>query len=121
MVRAPERKVTRNGIPLGVVTVAVNRRFKDQSGQLREEVAFVPCIVFGQQVDWLIGHRKGTLVIVTGRLRTESWEDDNGIQSKLVLVVENIQFVQTIRRPEVAVAQKGMPPEQNGDDDQPPF
>ena len=121
LVRDPERKTTRNGVSLGVFTVAANHRYKDQQGQPKEEVAFVPCIVFGSPATWLMEHRKGTLVIVSGRLRTESWEGSNGTMSKLVLVVDNLQFVQSLKRPTSQAASPAVAGPLNGEDDSIPF
>ena len=120
LVRDPERKVTRNGVSLGFCTVAVNRRYKDQNGQQKDEVAFVPCTVFGPPATWLMEYRKGTLVIVEGRLRTESWEGPDGMQSKLVLIVESIQFVESLKRAS-GIAAPAMAGASNADPDAPPF
>jgi single-strand DNA-binding protein len=95
----PKRVITRSGTPMGTFTLASNRYYNDKQGQRQEEVAFVPCVVFGAPVAWLLDHKKGEKVMVEGRLRTDSWEGPDGQASKLVLVVENIDFEQHTRKP----------------------
>ncbi len=86
LVRDPE--IRSNGNSWATFTVAANNRWKE-----REEVAFIPCIVFGPVADWCKEHRKGEQVIVSGRLRTSSWERDGQQHSRLELVVDQIQFL----------------------------
>ena len=121
LVRDPERKVTQTGSSLGVFTVASNQRYTDQNGQKREEVAFVPCIIFGPPAEWLFEHGKGTMVIVNGRLRTESWEGSDGVESKLVLVADTLQFVQSVKRSAPKAPLPTLVGAENGDRDQVPF
>jgi len=59
-----------------------------------EKAAFVPCLVFGAAVEWLLEKKKGALTIVSGRLRTESWEQDGTRMFRLILVCETAQFAQ---------------------------
>jgi single-strand DNA-binding protein len=50
LVGDPKRVETRSGAPMGVFTLASNRYYNDKQGQRQEEVAFVPCVVFGAPV-----------------------------------------------------------------------
>jgi single-strand DNA-binding protein len=94
LVRDPEKRVGPSGNPFGLFTIAANYRYTDKNGQRQEEAAFVPCLVFGAAVEWLLEKRKGALTIVSGRLRTESWEQDGTRMSRLILVCETAQFAQ---------------------------
>ncbi len=94
LVRDPEKRVGPSGVPLGVFTLAANHRYTDKKGQRQEETAFVPCLAFGTAVDWLLERKKGALTIVSGRLRTESWEHDGKRASRLVVICESLQFAQ---------------------------
>ncbi len=90
LVRDPE--VRRNGNVWATCTVASNRRYK--SGEsVQEEVAYVSCVLFGKPAEWIAEHKRGEQIIVTGRLRTASWEKNGEKQSRLELVVDQVQFL----------------------------
>jgi single-strand DNA-binding protein len=92
LTRDPELKMGRSGVTFANFCLAANRQYKDQAGEKREETAFLPCLIFGKPAEWTGTHKKGEPVAVAGRLRTESWEGDGKQHSRLVLVVESIQF-----------------------------
>lgn len=75
--------------------IAVNRRFKTQDGQQREEVTFVDCEAWGRTAEVMAQYlAKGRPVFIEGRLRLDQWQDkDGGNRSKLKVIVENFQFV----------------------------
>jgi single-strand DNA-binding protein len=93
LVRDAEKRVGASGVSYGVFTVATNHRYTDKRGERQEETAFVPCLTFGPSVEWLAGKKKGTQTIVSGWLRTESWEQAGTRKSRLILVCESVQFV----------------------------
>jgi single-strand DNA-binding protein len=60
-------------------SVATSERRKDQSGNWGEETEWHSCVVFGKRAEGLGSFlSKGTSVLVEGKLRTSSWEDNNG-------------------------------------------
>lgn len=76
--------------------IAVNRRFKTQSGEQREEVTFVDCEAWGRTAEVMGQYlSKGRPVFIEGRLKLDEWEDKSGggKRSKLKVVVESFQFV----------------------------
>lgn len=77
------------------IGLAVNRRFKTQDGQAREETTFVDCEAWGRTAEVMAQYlAKGRPVFIEGRLRLDTWQDkDGGNRSKLKVVVENFQFV----------------------------
>ncbi len=97
LVRDPERRVTAGGTPLGCFTVAANHVYLDKTGQRQQEAAFVPCVVFGAASSWLLERRKGAALLVSGRLRTETWEKDGHHASRLVLICDSVQFLDGTR------------------------
>ena len=125
LVRDPIIRRGDSGTPWGFVTVASNSRYKDKGGALIEEVAFVACKSFGRWAEALAQHRKGDMVIVTGRLKTDSWEKDGRTQSQLTLVCDSLRFVMpqsTSSTPEgVAESEPEAREEVNGKDGKPPF
>lgn len=74
--------------------LAVNRRFRVGDEQ-REEATFVDCEAWGRTAEVMGQYlRKGRPVFVEGRLRLNQWKDQEGNnRSKLLVVVENFQFV----------------------------
>lgn len=95
MTRDPELRYTGSGKPVANFTLAVNRKYKDSSGELQEEVAFVDCTSWNAQAEALAEHTgKGSALLVEGRIKQESWENDAGEKrSKLVVICNRIDFV----------------------------
>lgn len=91
--RDPQISQTPSGTSVANVTLAVNRRWRDQSGIQREETAFVPIVFFGRPAEWMAQCRKGAPLLVSGRLKTESWSKDDLLLSKLMLVAEHVEFM----------------------------
>jgi single-strand DNA-binding protein len=93
------RDVELRNIPSGQavanIGIAVNRRFRTQDGQDREEVTYVDCEAWGRQAEVMAQYlAKGRPVFIEGRLKLDQWQDkDGGNRSKMKVVVENFQFV----------------------------
>ncbi len=76
------------------IGLAVNRRFKTQEGEQREEVTFVDCEAWGKTAETMSQYlRKGRPVFIEGRLKLDTWEKEGQKHSKLKVVVENFQFI----------------------------
>lgn len=78
------------------IGLAVNRRFRTQDGQNREETTFVDCEAWGRTAEVMAQYlTKGSPVFVEGRLRLDTWQDkeSGGNRSKLKVVIETFQFV----------------------------
>ncbi len=77
------------------IGLAVNRRFRTAEGENREEVTFVDCEAWGRTAETMSQYlKKGRPVFIEGRLRLDQWQDkEGGNRSKLLVVVENFQFV----------------------------
>ncbi|MDX2187754.1 MAG: single-stranded DNA-binding protein [Opitutaceae bacterium] len=96
LTRDPEIRVTPKGTSICAFGLAVNRTWRDESGQDREEVTFVDVEAWGKQAE--IIHKyltKGSQALVQGRLKLDQWEDKQSGQkrSKLKVVLENVQFL----------------------------
>ena len=76
----PELRFTPNGAAVANFTVAVNRRFKGQSGQWEDKLdGFFRCNCWREMAENVAESlQKGTRVVVTGRLQQRSWEDNDG-------------------------------------------
>jgi len=91
----PELRYTSGGTARTRFSIAVNRQYKDSSGQLKEEVTFVPIITWGPQAENCANYlSKGRSVAVEGRLRIDSFENAEGERRKVVEVVAStVQFL----------------------------
>jgi single stranded DNA-binding protein len=98
LVRTPI--IRNNGSKMGFFYVASNRRYRDKSDVFQEETAFVACKCFGAWTDALACHQKGDRVMVEGRLRTKTWNNDGTLRSQLILVCDSVQFVVPEPRPQ---------------------
>jgi single-strand DNA-binding protein len=75
----------------------MNRRWKDNNGETIEETTFVDVDSFGRQAELIADMKKGDPIHLEGRLRLEQWDDkETGAKrSRLVVVVENFQFLKS--------------------------
>jgi len=96
LTRDPELRVTPKGTAICTFGLAVNRKFKDESGGEREEVTFVDIEAWGRQGETISKYcTKGRPLFVEGRLRLDQWEDKNTKEkrSRMKVVLENFQFL----------------------------
>jgi single-strand DNA-binding protein len=91
----PELRYTSSGTARTRFSIAVNRQYKDSSGQLQEEATFVPIVTWGSQAENCANYlSKGRSVAVEGRLRIDSFENAEGERRKVVEVVaSSVQFL----------------------------
>ena len=75
--------------------MAVNRRWKGQDGNQREEVCFVDCRMFGRRAEVVNKYmKKGQPMFVEGRLTFDIWTAQDGSKrSKHRVTVENFEFI----------------------------
>jgi single-strand DNA-binding protein len=96
LTRDPEVRYTSKGTAVAKLGLAVNRTWKTETGEQREEATFVDVDVFGRQAETVGQYlRKGRPVLVEGRLRLDTWEDKqtNQKRSRLGVVMESFQFL----------------------------
>jgi single-strand DNA-binding protein len=96
LTRDPELRYTPKGTAIARVGLAVNRVWRTETGENREEVTFVDCDAFGRTAETLCQYvKKGNPLLVEGRLRLHSWEDKQTgqKQNKLRVDIENFRFV----------------------------
>ena len=95
LTRDPELRSTPNGASVCSFSVAVNRVYRDASGEQKEDVSFIDCSAWGKLAEMINQYaKKGTGVLVSGRLDQRSWEDKNTGQkrSHVEIVVEDFNF-----------------------------
>lgn len=96
LTRDPELRVTPKGTPICQFSLAINRQFKMESGESREEVIYVDIEAWGKQGETIAKYvTKGRPLFVEGRLRLDQWEDKNTKEkrSRMKVVLENFQFL----------------------------
>lgn len=101
LTREPELRYTPKGQAVARIGIAVNRRWKTETGETREEVTFVDVDVWGRQAEVISQYfKKGTPILVEGRLKLDTWEDKNTHQkqSKLRVVLESFSFLESGNR-----------------------
>jgi len=96
LTRDIEMKYTPKGTAIADLSIAVNRKWKDENNQLKEETTFVDMTAFGKTAE-LAGQylTKGSPCFFEGRLNLETWEDKTTQQkrSKMKVIVESMQFL----------------------------
>jgi single-strand DNA-binding protein len=100
LTRDPELRYTPKGTAVARITLAVNRTWKSESGESKEEVSFVDVDVWGRQAEVISQYmKKGRPLLVEGRLKQDTWEDKNTKQkqSKLKVVLESFSFIDSNR------------------------
>jgi len=95
LTRDLELRYAPSGTAIGSTGIAVNRKFKSSNGEQRDETMFIDITFFGRTAEIANQYlRKGSKVLVEGRLKLDSWEDQNGgKRSKHTIVVENMQML----------------------------
>jgi single-strand DNA-binding protein len=75
--------------------LAVNRKYRGQDGELKDETCFVDVDVFGKPAETISQYMsKGRPLLVEGRLRFRQWTTEDGQKrSKLSVVAESFQFL----------------------------
>ena len=87
LVEDPELRFTPSGVPMAKLRFAVNRRWRDQSGEWQEETSFFGGTVWREQAESIAESlEKGTRVIVVGSLEQRSWETQEGDKRSIVEV-----------------------------------
>lgn len=94
LTRDPEIKALPSGIKVASFSVATNRVWKDKNGVKQENVDYHNIVVFGRQAD-IVGQymKKGSSILVEGRMQTRSWDDASGVKKyRTEIVADRIQF-----------------------------
>ncbi|MDO8581090.1 MAG: single-stranded DNA-binding protein [Candidatus Omnitrophota bacterium] len=97
LTRDPELRYTPGGTAVANLGIAVNRRFKDSSGELKEEVCFLTVTVWDKQAEACCQYlQKGRPVFVEGVLQSRFWETSDGQKRSAIDVrAERVQFLGT--------------------------
>ena len=94
LTRDPELRTTPNGASVCGFSVAVNRVYRDASGEQKEDVSYIDCSAWGKLAEMINQYaRKGSGVLVSGRLDQRSFDGKDGVRrSRVEIVVEDFNF-----------------------------
>ena len=88
LTRDPEIRYTQSGKGVANISVAVNRRFN------KDETDFFDCTAWGKTAEIAAEYlRKGSQVGITGSLRQERFEVDGQKRSKVVITIDQLDFI----------------------------
>jgi len=96
LTRDVELKYLPKGTPVCNLSMAVNRRWKTEAGEEKEDVYFAECKAFGKQAETLAQYvKKGHPLLVEGRLTREEWDDKKtgDKRSTTRIMIETFQFL----------------------------
>jgi single-strand DNA-binding protein len=93
----PEVKSTPNGNTVTKFTIATDERFTDRDGNKQERTEWHNIVAWGKLAE-ICGQylRKGRLVYIDGKIRTDSWEDKETKQKRYrtEIIADNMQMLE---------------------------
>lgn len=93
LARDVELKDTSTGRKVCTMVVANNRTYLSNGNKMKE-TAFVDVEVWGVIAENCAKYlKKGSPVVVVGRLKQDKWEQDGQKRSRLKIVATNVQFL----------------------------
>jgi len=121
LTRDPETRFLPSGTAVTGFAIAVNSRYKSKAtNEVKEEVSYFDIVVFGKMGENCAEYlSKGRPVLVEGRLRQRSWEQDGAKRSKIEVVADNVQFLGSPRGGSAEGAAPAAPSQEPQDDDIP--
>lgn len=77
LTKDPELRMTNNQLPVATFTIAIDRKFKDASGN--KQVDFISCVAWRKTAELICQHfTKGRMIAVIGSIQVRSWDDKEG-------------------------------------------
>lgn len=143
LTRDPEIRYIPSGKAVADLRMALSRKYRTASGELKEETCYVSVVAWERQAETAGEYlKKGSAIMVEGSLRYEQWEKDGEKKNMLRVNADRIQFLDRLKRPvepnqaseegqkreapsaatePAAPAAPAAPGEEKGDDDNLPF
>lgn len=101
----PEMKTFDSGSKRASTNLAVNREFS------KDEVDFIPLVFWNKTAETVVNHlHKGSLVAVRGSLQQRSYEKDGEKRTVFEVVVNNIEFLERVKKDEDKQKPAEVPP-----------
>jgi len=95
LTRDPELRSTTGGTKVCSFSIATNRVWKDKNGARQESADYHNVVVFGRQAETVAQYmKKGSSILVEGRMQTRSWEDKTSGEKKYrtEVIADRTQF-----------------------------
>ena len=109
----PEVRHLQGGASVATITLATSERYRDRNGEMRELTEWHTIIAWRQLADLAENFiRKGSQIYVEGRIRSRSWDDQNG-QKRYVTEIQADTIQLLGRRNDNPGAQQPAQPQQN--------
>lgn len=128
LTRDVELRYTAKGMAIAKISLAINRKWKNEVGDMKEEVTFVEVDAFNKQAETIAQYvRKGQPLMVEGRLKLDQWDDKTTgkKRSRLGVILEGFQFLSSgePKEPDAPRTKPSKPAADGppGDDDPVPF
>ncbi len=94
LTRDPELRSLPSGMQVASFSIATNRVYKDKEGNKKEQADFHNIVVFGRQAELVSQYlKKGSSVLIEGRMQTRSWDGQDGQKKyRTEVVADRVQF-----------------------------
>lgn len=94
LTRDPELRQTPNGQSVCSFSLALNRSYKDQSGEWQEATDYVDVVAWSTLAERVSQYlTKGRRALVQGRLQSRNWEQDGVKRSKVEVLANDVTFL----------------------------
>lgn len=121
LTRDPELRYTPSGKAVTSITLAVNRRFSNKTGE--RETDFIDVVIWSKLAEICANHlTKGRLIGVEGRLQVRTYDTQEGQRRKVAEVVaDNVVFLDKARSESTPDLEMEELPEADVEEDDIPF
>ena len=95
LTRDPELKAIASGNKVWTFSLATNRVYRDSAGNKQEKTEYHNIVVWGKTAENVAQYmRKGSQILVEGRIETRSWDDQaTGTKKyRTEIIADSIQF-----------------------------
>ena len=94
LTRDPELRQTPTGQSVTSFSLALNRSYKDSSGEWQEATDYIDIVCWGPLAERVAQYlSKGRRCLVQGRLQSRSWEQDGQKRSKVEVLASDVTFL----------------------------
>jgi single-strand DNA-binding protein len=103
LTRDAQVRVTPNGVSVASLSIATTESWKDANGEWQERTHFVDVTLWREMADAVSSLTKGTPVLVTGRVVTDSWTDKDGSKRNAVKIeADRLEVLVRVSKPDAA-------------------
>lgn len=94
LTRDPELRQTPNGQSVVSFSLALNRAYKDSSGEWQEATDYIDVVAWAALAERVSQYlTKGRRCLVVGRMQSRSWEQDGQKRSKVEVLANDVTFL----------------------------